>query len=142
SSRKRSNPFFGRTFIMWSMFGFLLSCDEQLPIGLDFVEKEPLHVFNLDTVTVKLSTVYLDSVATHNSGRLLVGYHEDSLLGISAAWPYFLVGNDSLTTTPSTNYSTFDEAVFRLYYDGYCFYDTTRQVTLNLYLLHNILEVD
>lgn len=119
---------------------FFSSCDEPEAIGLDLIEENQFDLIFLDTMTVKFSTVLLDSVATSTTNRLMVGHRVDTTFGTITAKAFFQVGLDSLGDYPDEERAVYDRATFTLYYDDYSYYDTTQLQTYTLYPLTDDLE--
>ncbi len=116
------------------------SCEEPDSIGLGLIEEEQFDLIYVDTLTVRLSTVLFDSVATSATGRLLAGHRADSIFGTITANAFFQIGLDSLNNYPDEERATYDRAVLTLYYDNYSYYDTIQLQTFQVYPLINELE--
>ena len=69
----------------------LASCDDTNEVGLE-LEDGNLTAFYTDTVTVSVSTVLLDSIATSGTGTMLVGQYEDAIVGKTTASTFFEIG--------------------------------------------------
>lgn len=112
------------------------ACEDPSTIGEDFIIKEPINLYYLDTVSVELSTVQIDSIVTSGTGDLICGYHEDERLGNIKATGFFQVGLDSINSSayPGT-LAYYESIVLRLQYDDYSYYDTTEEVSLSVYQL-------
>lgn len=119
------------------------ACEDPGSIGEDFIINEPVNLYYLDTVSVKFSTVQLDSIVTSTLGTFLTGYHEDERLGNISAKGFFRVGLDSIgsTTIPGST-AAYKNVVLRLEYDDYAFYDTTGEVSLSVYQLAEEIVLD
>lgn len=71
----------------------LVSCTkEPSEIGSNFFEGGSLILSEVDTITIKASTILFDSLATSDATRLLVGAHDDENLGFLSATSFFQVG--------------------------------------------------
>ncbi|MGC3947539.1 MAG: DUF4270 family protein [Chryseolinea sp.] len=77
----------------------------------------------VDTVTVRVSTVMLDSFPTSNTGVLLVGGYNDSKLGRLQGEGYLQIGTGDSWTAPTD--AVFDSLVLIAHYSGYTYGDTT-----------------
>lgn len=93
----------------------------------------------VDTLTVRTSTVWRDSVVTSGSSYLLVGRATDPLFGKLTAKSYFRVGG---SFTPESNYVA-DSAVLLLSADAYRYGDTTQvQSLFNVYRMDRQLPLN
>ncbi|MEJ1238601.1 DUF4270 family protein [Chryseolinea sp. T2] len=77
----------------------------------------------VDTVTVRVSTVLLDSFPTSNTGVLLVGGYNDAKLGRMQGEGYMQIGTGNTWTPPAD--AIFDSLVLIAHYSGYTYGDTT-----------------
>ena len=77
----------------------------------------------VDTVTIKVSTVLLDSFPTSNTGVLLVGGYNDAQLGRTQSEGYLQIGTGDSWTAPTD--ALFDSLVLIAHYSGYTYGDTT-----------------
>jgi Domain of unknown function (DUF4270) len=84
----------------------------------------------VDTITMDVSTVLLDSLPTSSTGLLQVGGYQDEKLGTLMAEGFIQVGNGD-EWQPST-LAYFDSLVLVLKYSGYYYGDTTTEVTLDV----------
>ena len=78
----------------------------------------------VDTMTVSVSTVLLDSIPTSGTGSLLVGGYSDSKLGRLQAEGYVQVAMGSAWEPPAN--AVFDSLVFVAGFSGYSYGDTTQ----------------
>src|SRR5688572_7394181 len=70
-----------------------VSCNEEpSEIGSDFFEGGTLITSETDTITMNVSTIMFDSLATNDATRLLVGRHDDESLGILSTASFFQMG--------------------------------------------------
>ncbi len=115
----------------------LTACEAPKEIGLP--PEVIAEVQFTDTLTVKTSTVLLDSVRTNSTTQLLLGSYRDPIFGRVTAQPYFELGNridfnaDGSTTTYVYDSLTLDLAYF--YYYG----DTLQPFQMNLHRLTDTL---
>jgi len=140
--RKKNKPrrhmrgdLFGRLFLLvGSLVALLLtSCEEANDIGLDMQTTDGAGGFFVDTITVRTSTVLLDSVPTSTSSYLLAGRYVDARLGPVAASSFVQLGLASAFTPATT--TTFDSLVLVLQTDAYRYGDTTRTQHLQVHRL-------
>lgn len=78
---------------------FLVSCEENPGgVGSGIVTEDPIEIFAIDTLKVKASTVYVDTVNTGGQSRILAGSYKDPVLGEVTSNAYFQLLNPTLTT--------------------------------------------
>ncbi|HEY5748959.1 MAG TPA: DUF4270 family protein [Chryseolinea sp.] len=110
---------------------FCLGCDHDpgvLGLGSNF--SSDFGMMMVDTTTVQVSTVLLDSIPTSDTGSLLVGGYADPMLGNLTAKGYIQVSNP--TWTPAT-LAFFDSLVLRIAHSGYYYGDTTQAQTIEVH---------
>ncbi|WP_289664989.1 DUF4270 family protein [Flavobacterium panacagri] len=122
----------------------LFSCGTDTDTGEFNVGSDYLALSNkvvlIDTVTVNMSTINFDSLATSSKGRILIGNYDDPVFGKVKADSYFQLSGSSYalnsvgSDTEATNY-VFDSISMILKYDKYYYGDTTRVQTFNIYRL-------
>ncbi|TRX38948.1 DUF4270 domain-containing protein [Flavobacterium sp. ZT3R18] len=124
----------------------IISCDSDTDVGEFVVGADYLAIKNkvisIDTVTVDVSTIKLDSLVTSSESRILVGNYDDPLFGKVKADSYFQVSTTAFnlysqnSDTDATGY-VFDSIAMILKYDDYYYADTTKVQTLSI---HRILK--
>jgi len=124
----------------------IISCDSDVDAGEFVVGADYLalknKVISIDTLTLDVSTVKLDSLVTSSESRILVGNYDDPLFGKVKSDSYFQVSTDYYnlysknSDTDATGY-VFDSIAMIMRYDEYYFADTTKVQTLNI---HRILK--
>lgn len=119
----------------------LTSCEAPKEIGLP--PEVIAEVLFTDTLTVKTSTVLLDSVRTSNAQQLLVGKYRDPIFGTVSAQPFFEMGgalnlNLNSDGTSNTNTYAFDSLTLDVAY-SYLYGDTLQPFELNLHRLTDTL---
>lgn len=130
-------------FLILLVLGFLMiSCDSDKDQGEFVVGSNYLALKNkviaIDTMTVNVSTVKLDSLVTSSESRILVGNYDDPLFGKIKAASFFQLSTSSFnlysqnTDTEATAY-VFDSIAMILKYDDYYYADTTKVQTLNVH---------
>lgn len=123
----------GGICLLWAILQ--LSCkeqdlsDEAFSIGNELMDSHT-QLGYIDTLSVKLSTVIMDSVRTSNTGRMLVGQYTDGDFGTINSSSYFQVTVPFATV--GTN-ATFDSLTLVLTYDGYYYGDTLKEQTMYVY---------
>ncbi len=134
-----------RKFILILLFVLsLFSCGTDTDTGEFTVGSDYLALSNkvvlIDTVTVDMSTINFDSLATSNRSRILIGNYDDPIFGKVKSDSYFQLSTSTyaLTSvgsdTESVNY-VFDSISMILKYDRYYYGDTTRVQTFNIHRL-------
>ena len=115
---------------------FLASCDTPKEIGDDLFSVE-VGLNYTDTLTVKSSTVLIDSIYTGSPSTFLVGTYNHPVLGLAESAVYTQVS--SIDTLFAKSTSVFDSLTMRLAYAGYQG-DTTKTQTLSVYRLLDSLS--
>lgn len=116
----------------------LAACEAPKEIGLP--PEVIAEVQFTDTVTVRTSTVLLDSVRTSNTQQMLVGNYRDPLFGKVSAQPFFEMGRVlNLNSDGSTNTYVFDSLNLDVAY-SYLYGDTLKPFELNLHRLTDTLR--
>jgi hypothetical protein len=134
-------------FLILIFSGLLIvSCDSDKDVGEFVVGADYLAIKNkvisIDTVTVDVSIIKLDSLVTSSESRILVGNYDDPLFGKVKADSYFQVSTTEFnlysqnSDTDATGY-VFDSIAMILKYDDYYYADTTKVQTLSI---HRILK--
>lgn len=111
---------------------FCISCTDEpntLGVGNNSFAKS-YGVVLIDTMTVAVSTVLLDSIPTSGTGTLLAGGYEDEKLGTLQAEGYLQLGTGE-TWEPSAA-AVFDSLVLVAKYSGYSYGDTTTVQTFEV----------
>ncbi|MDQ6527905.1 DUF4270 family protein [Flavobacterium sp. LHD-85] len=122
----------------------LFSCGTDTDTGEFTVGSDYLALSNkvimIDTVTVEMSTINFDSLATSNRGRILIGNYDDPIFGKVKSDSYFQLSTSNYalssvgSDTESVNY-VFDSISMILKYDRYYYGDTTKVQTFNIHRL-------
>ena len=115
---------------------FLASCETPKEIGDDLFSVE-VGLNYSDTITVKSSTVLIDSIYTGATSSLLVGSYQHPALGLSESAFFTQVSNIDTLFAKST--SVFDSLTMRLTYSGYQG-DTTKAQTISVHRLLDSLS--
>ncbi len=118
--------------LVTNTFLLLNSCSENEELGIDFFQEESFVVTQEESLQLSVATFFFDSLSTTNSDRLLVGYHQDDLLGTVQATAFFQLLPEETAAFGNDDYR-FDSLTMVLNYDGYYFYDTLQPLTLSLY---------
>jgi hypothetical protein len=130
-------------FLILLFLGFLIiSCDSdkdqgEFVVGSDYLALKNKVVY-IDTVTIDVSTIKLDSLVTSSESRILVGNYDDPLFGKIKSDGYFQLATSSYnlyshnSDTEATGYE-FDSIAMIMRYDNYYYADTTKVQTLNIH---------
>jgi hypothetical protein len=128
------------TLLRISLFCYLFvsvcACNENSEIGVDFFDEGSLEVLYVDSLSLKVSTVMLDSMITNSPSRLLVGSNTDNKLGKLTAKSYFQLTPDQAYSIDKDK-TTFKRVNLRLTYDSYSYYDT---LIANALSVHSVTE--
>jgi hypothetical protein len=118
----------------------LSACEDPKEIGGNLIETQ-LSTTYVDTFTVNLSTVLLDSNETANSNTLLVGAFDDPYFGKVNGATYFemaVADTNQLVDGEINREYVFDSVRFEATYN-YFYGDTNRLVTLRIHELTDTL---
>lgn len=122
----------------------LISCGTDTDAGEFVVGSDYLALNNkvilVDTMTVEMSTINLDSLITSGQSRILIGNYDDPLFGKVKSDSYFQLStttyalNNSGSDTEAVKF-VFDSISMILKYDNYYFGDTTKVQTFDIHRL-------
>ncbi|SNR84939.1 DUF4270 family protein [Flavobacterium sp. ov086] len=132
-------------FILMFFFALsLISCGTDTDAGEFVVGSDYLALNNkvilVDTMTVEMSTINLDSLITSGQSRILIGNYDDPLFGKVKSDSYFQLStttyalNNSGSDTEAVKF-VFDSISMILKYDNYYFGDTTKVQTFDIHRL-------
>ena|GEM_PF-341070 len=128
-----------KILIVCGVVAVISSCKNvESDIGGNFFQSHSNMVI-VDTMTVKLETVYLDSVPTNGTGIILAGSYRDSLTGEKTTTSYLQLGAPSVQSIPSTY--KYDSIRFILKPNQYVLGDSTRPFTLAVHALDNLISI-
>ncbi len=119
---------------------FFTSCQQgKLELGDDFINSNSYTAL-IDTVSIQLSTIKADSVATSGTGNGLVGYYHHPLTGGQEAKSYFsLYPPASFTWNKATE--VFDSLVMVLQPNTYSIGDTLMDALFKVHELSHEIKV-
>lgn len=116
---------------------FLLLCssckDETSTLGDNWLESDLKNV-QVDTCTVKMSTVLLDSINTSNKDIAQIGYYEDSMWGKISSSSYIEYSPATISRNENNTYS-FDSLTISLKCNGEYVGDTLAPLKIQLHEL-------
>ena len=117
----KKRPSFLKVLIFsFSLLFFLAaisSCEKQyINFGSGFIDNSVTNLIMLDSSTVEVSTVYVDSFATSNTHTIFAGKFKDQQFGAINAQSFLQLGLPASTTYDIPNGSTFDslEVILKL----------------------------
>ncbi len=116
----------------------LLSCqkDDNLGIGEDFLQDDSYAVL-IDTVSLRTSTILMDSIKTSGGGVLMVGKMYDEEFGQINVRSYFQIGPPEYIELGDLHETaTYDSIVLELIQNGYYYGDTLSNQTIEVYALN------
>jgi hypothetical protein len=128
---------------IYSLLIFLIafSCKDDpdpLPFGKEILEPSSRLVL-VDTLSLDVSTVVLDSIQTSGQNLSLAGVYNDSRLGKIVAKSYFQVGFPARYTIDDEEY--FDSISLIITYSGYSYGDTSQMQNLTVRRLSEKLKI-
>lgn len=131
-----------KAIILSAFVALMASCtsdfnNEKYVVGEDYIENME-DVIMVDTLTIEVSTVNLDSLVTSSQERILVGNYTDPIFGKLKSESYFeLTASNYRLRTSSTDYTNFvyDSIAVILRYDNYYYGDTLQNQTLSVHRL-------
>jgi hypothetical protein len=111
----------------------------KFALGKEFIESQT-NLTLIDTLSVNLSTVILDTVVTSGTGRLLIGNFQDNAFGKIKSSSYFQIGiPESFEVLDDEQY---DSLRLAIRYCNYSFGDTTRIQKISVHQLTESIEFD
>ncbi|MEL7005629.1 MAG: DUF4270 family protein [Bacteroidota bacterium] len=132
-----------KTVIAVVMIVFLNACaEDESQIGAQFFSDISFDIATWDTLSLQISTIRLDSIATDNSGRLLIGRQTDSIYGSISSSAFFQLSLDTSNVFLNVDDHRYDSITLVLQHDRYWYNDTTQEFTLEVYQLLEELELD
>jgi hypothetical protein len=111
--------------------GFAACNKTAIDFGSDGTAGDP-NITMIDTFSVELSTLQVDSFSTSSSGHFIVGSHRDPQLGYIGAKSFFEITAPTLDLRDCTN-CVFDSIDLRLKVSSGYLGDTSVPFTINLY---------
>jgi hypothetical protein len=141
NNRFKDNPLFRPVFfaVLASVLVFIACNDNKLTLGEKYIESQT-DINLIDTLSVSLSTMILDTVVTSNSGSLLVGNFRDGIFGEIASRSYFQIAiPDSFYVEENDVYDSLRLAIL---YNGYAFGDADRSQQITVHQLTENIELD
>ncbi len=123
---------YGKLVLLFYILFISCNNSEDLTLGSNFIDNTT-RIFQVDTFTVELSTVKMDSIITSLNEEALVGYCEDGELGKITA-TYFTQISLPLNRTLSEE-DEYDSITIVMPYNSYFYGDTTVEQKVDIFLL-------
>jgi hypothetical protein len=134
--------FSGKTIrlIAFLPVAFLMSCSEdEFTIGEHFIDSS-LRSILIDTCTIKLTTVSIDSVVTSGMNTLLTGSYSDTTFGKTECTAYVAFSVPGSATLPDADI-VFDSIDLTLTLNGTWLGDTLSQHSFEVHCLDEVIEL-
>ena len=123
--------------------GLLVSCNnDEFSTGAQFFNGISFGITTWDTLTLKISTVKFDSVATSSATRLLIGEINHPEYGQLVASTYVQVTPDSSSYKLVERNNMYDSITLVLTYDNYYLGDTLTEYTLRVFEVTEEMDND
>jgi hypothetical protein len=115
------------------------NAEGEFVVGSDYLSISN-KVLLIDTLTVNVSTINIDSLVTSNQSRILIGNYTDPIFGKVTSESYLKLTPDNYSIGSSdsdiqTVKYVFDSIAMILKYDRYYYGDTTKTQTINIHQL-------
>ena len=115
------------------------NAEGEFVVGSDYLSISN-KVLLIDTLTVNVSTINIDSLVTSNQSRILIGNYTDPILGKVTSESYLkLTPENYYIESSNSDIQTvkyvFDSIAMILKYDRYYYGDTTKTQTINIHQL-------
>jgi hypothetical protein len=118
-------------WLVWVLAG----CEDATSIGAELPPTDKVTgTIYIDTLTIRTSTVLVDSVPTSSNNYLLLGRYTDARLGTITASSYACLGLTDGLFQPKISFA-YDSAVLLLLPDSYRYGDTTRTQQVQVHRL-------
>ncbi len=122
---------------------FFNTCQENpndFTLGEEYVESQT-DLNLIDTFSVSLSTVILDTVITSGTGRLLIGNYRDDIFGKVTSSSYFQIGMPD-NADLIDNDDVYDSLRLVIRYNNYFYGDTTKSQKILVHQLTENIKLD
>lgn len=133
--RKKIFPsFITASFLLLILATGISSCQkEYITLGQNFVDNNTTQLILVDSSTVQMSTVYIDSFVTSGNGTLFAGHNNDPAFGKINTESYVRLGIPSTVTIPDG--SVFDSIEVILKPNKTFYGDTTIPYSISVHQL-------
>src|SRR5690606_7668322 len=119
---------------------YVAGCEKaDIQFGEQFVDAGITNIVVVDSITPVLSNVFRDSIATSQSGSVLVGTYKDPAFGHISASAFFVLASPS--SVPDMHISaTYDSLVLQMRSDSSFYGDTSIDQRFNVLQLSSLIE--
>ncbi len=109
-----------------------------IQFGDQFVDNDYTHIILVDTITPVLSTVFIDSLITSQSGKMTIGRYADPVFGEISSAAFFVLSSPA--GVPDFHISAlFDSLELRLAGDSTYYGDTSARQTFRVHQLKEMI---
>lgn len=135
--RKKIFPSFITASLLLLIFATgISSCEkEYITLGQNFVDNNTTQLILVDTSTVQLSTVYIDSFVTSGNGVIFAGHNNDPSFGKINAESYVRLGIPSAVTIPDGSVFDSIEVILKPNKNKIYYGDTTAPYSISIHQL-------
>ncbi len=123
-----------------ALFTSCSSDSGNFEIGDDLVDSES-SVTLIDTFSIELSTIVLDSIETSDPTAALIGKYHNATIGTTELKHYFNIDLADNYGSLDEDEDIFDSITVKMNYNAFSIGDTVSTVTFNLYRLTEELEL-
>ena len=133
-SKKSFPSFITVSIILLILAAAVNSCEKNsITLGENFVSNNTTQINYVDTSTIEMSTIYIDSFVTSGSGVLFAGFYHDPQFGKISAESYATLNLPSASSIPEG--ATFDSIEIILKPDKGYYGDTSGLYTISVHQL-------
>ena len=127
--------FFPSIFLLFSLFS-ISSCEKQdIAFGTGFIDNTITNLVLVDTATVNIASVYIDSFVTSSSKAIFAGKFKDEKFGTTTSQSFLQLGIPAATSYAIPNGSIFDSVELILKPNKIFYGDTTALYELTIHQL-------
>lgn len=129
--------------IIFSFGLFFSACKEnstEFTLGEKYIESQT-DLNLIDTFSVSLSTVILDTIVTSGTGSMLVGNYRDNVFGKVTSSSYFQIGIPDNGDDINDN-DVYDSLSLVISYNKYFYGDTTKSQKISVHQLTEKIKLD
>jgi len=124
------------SFTLLLVVFFTVACEKQyIDFGSNFIDNTITNLVLVDSLTVQVSTVYVDSFVTSNTNTIFAGRFKDNKFGTVSSQSFLQIGLPASTTYDIPNGSSFDSLEIILKLNKSYYGDTLSSYNINVYQL-------
>jgi hypothetical protein len=130
-------------FLLCVSLMFLFSCEDETntyDVGSSWIDAQSKIVM-IDTLTMKMSTIMMDSTITSGKSVMMIGNIKDQTFGKVTSSSLFELNPSSYTLTSPTN-AVFDSVVMYLTNTDFYYGDTLKTYKLNVHPLTDRIKLN